>query len=110
LNRRELLAGKPNLKLVGEDDLERDYLLFLGNNLGPGPSKVMKSCFHCHQGGGINSVLSYSRFRNFLRTPAVTPDLIAGERKEVERSSWAWAASRYEWGLLQGLIQSGAKD
>jgi hypothetical protein len=110
LNRRELFAGKPSLKLVGEDDLERDYLLFLGNNLGPGPSKVVKSCFHCHQGRGINSVLSYSRFRNFLRTPAATPDLIGGERKEVERSSWAWAASRYEWGLLQGLIQSGEKD
>jgi hypothetical protein len=110
LKRQELLTGKPSLKVVGEHDLERDYLLFLGNNVAPGPNKVTESCVHCHQQGGTNALMSYRRFRNFLRTPAVTPDLIAGEREEVERSSWAWAASRYEWGLLQGLIQSGEKD
>jgi hypothetical protein len=110
LKRQELLTGKPSLKVVGEHDLERDYILFLGNNLASGPSKVMDSCFHCHQQGGTNALLSYRRFRNFLRTPAVTPDLIAGERKDVEGTSWRWAASRYEWGLLQGLIQSGEKD
>jgi len=30
LRRRALTAGKPGLKLVGEEDRERDYLLFMG--------------------------------------------------------------------------------
>jgi hypothetical protein len=106
LSRRALLEEKPSLKVVGEEDRERDYLLFMGNNAGAGPSKVLKSCFHCHQGGGINSVLSYARFQPLPLTPRVSPALIASKREDEERAGRIWKANRYEWGLLRGLIQT----
>jgi len=111
LNRRAFLAGKPSLKAIGVDDLERDDLLLMGNNVSPGPSKVLTSCPRCHDKvGGINSVFSALRFRPLPRTPAVRPELFAANREDVEMSSWAWTANRYEWGLLQGLIQNGPRD
>jgi hypothetical protein len=110
LSRRDLLAGKPSLKAVGPDDRERDYLLFMGGNAGEGPSKVLGSCFPCHQGEGINSVRSYRRFKQLPLTPRVEPELIATKREDEEMWSRAWKSNRYEWGLLQGLIQNGARD
>ncbi len=110
LSRRAFLARKPSLKVVGEDDRERAYLLFMGNNAGDGPGKVLDSCFHCHQGRGINSVLSYGRFKPLLLTPTVPPALIATKREEEEMGSRAWKGNRYEWGLLQGLIQNNSRD
>ena len=111
LNRRAFLAGKPSLKAIGADDLERDELLLMGANIGPGPSKVLATCARCHDKvGGINSVFSAQRFRPLPRTPAVKPELFAAKREDVEMSSWAWTANRYEWGLLQGLIQNGPRD
>jgi hypothetical protein len=105
LSRQAFLEGKPGLQVVGEEDRERDYLLFLGNNAGAGPSKVLTSCFHCHQGTGINSVLSYGRFKPLPLTPRVSPVLIASKREDEERWSRIWKGNRYEWGLLRGLIQ-----
>jgi hypothetical protein len=110
LSRQDLLARKPSLKVVGEDDRERGYLLFMGNNAGQGPGKVLGSCFHCHQGKGIESVLSYQRFTPLPRTPRAKPELIATSREEVENWSWGWTANRYEWGLLQGLTQINTRD
>jgi hypothetical protein len=110
LNRRAFLAGKPSLQLIDDDDRERDYLLFMGNNAGKGPSKVLGSCFHCHQGRGIDAVLSYRRFKPLHLTPTVQPALTASTREEVEMWSRAWKGNRYEWGLLQGLIQNGVRD
>ena len=40
----------------------------------------------------------------------VRPELIATKREDVEMWSWGWTANRYEWGLLQGLIQNGPRD
>jgi hypothetical protein len=110
LSRRAFLAGEPSLKLIGEEDRERDYLLFMGNNVGQGPSKVLSSCFHCHQGGGINSVLSYGRFKPLHLIPTAKPTLIAAKREDVEMSSRLWKGNRYDWGLLQGMIRSSAGD
>jgi hypothetical protein len=110
LSRRALLAGEPGLKAVGPDDRERDYLLFMGGNAGQGPSKVLRSCFHCHQGEGINSVLSYRRFQPLPLTPRAEPVLTAAKREDEDRWTRAWKGSRYEWGLLQGLIQTAARD
>ncbi len=104
LSRRAFLEGKPSLKVVGEDDRERDYLLFMGHNAGDGPSKVLNSCFHCHQRRGINSVLSYGRFKPLPLTPTVSPALIATKREDEEMGSRVWKGNRYEWGLLRGLI------
>lgn len=104
LSRRALLEGKPSLKVVGEDDGERDYLLFMGNNVGAGPSKVLRSCGSCHQGRGINSVLSYRRFKPLPLTPMVSPALIASKREDEEMKSRVWKGNRFEWGLLRGLI------
>jgi hypothetical protein len=110
LSRRALLAGEPSLKAIGADDRERDYLLFMGSNAGAGPSKVLRSCFHCHQGEGIDSVLSYRRFQPLPLTPRVQPTLIASKREEEEKWGRIWKGNRYEWGLLQGLIQNGVRD
>src|SRR5262245_21299464 len=110
LSRRALLAGESSLKAIGSDDGERDFLLFMGGNAGAGPSSVLASCFHCHQGKGIRSVLSYQRFKPLLLTPQVSPVLIASKREDEEKWSRAWKSSRYEWGLLQGLIQNSVRD
>jgi len=110
LNRRAFLAGKPSLKVIGDDDRERDYLLFMGGNAGEGPSKIRDSCFHCHQGEGINSVLSYRRFKPLPLTPTAQPELSASKREEEAMKNRVWKSNRYEWGLLQGLIQNGVRD
>jgi hypothetical protein len=110
LNRRELLAAKPSLKLTREDDRERDYLLFMGNNAGQGPSKILGSCFSCHQGRGFDSVLSYRRFKPPPLTSPAHPELIASTREKETISNRSWKVYRYEWGLLQGLIQNSPKD
>lgn len=111
LNRRAFLAGKPSLKAVGPDERERDYLLFMGNNAGEGPSKVLGSCSRCHRGTQeINSVLSYQRFKPLHLTPPAQPELIATKREEEVMWNRAWKSNRYEWGLLQGLIQNSARD
>jgi hypothetical protein len=110
LNRRAFLAGKPSLKLVGEDDRERAYLLFMGNNAGNGSEKVLNSCFGCHQGKGIDAVLSYRRFKPLHLIPTARPTLIAAQREDVEMWSRAWKGNRYDWGLLQGMTQNSARD
>jgi hypothetical protein len=111
LNRRAFLEGKPSLKATGENDSERDYLLFIGENAGQGPSKVLPSCAKCHTGvGGINSVFSAQRFKPIPLIPTAKRELIATQREDVEISSRAWAANRFEWGLLRGLILNGARD
>jgi hypothetical protein len=111
LNRREFLAGKPSLKAVGEDDRERDLLLFIGNNAGQGPSKIMGSCFQCHGGmKDIDSLNSYQRFKPLPLTPRTKPDLLPSTREQEEARSRAWKLNRYEWGLLQGLILNGVRD
>lgn len=111
LNRRAFLAGKPSLKAIGEDDRERDYILFIGNNAGEGPSKIRGSCFHCHQGmKDIDSLNSYRRFQSLPLTPTAKPDLFPTTREEEEMWNRVWKGNRYEWGLLQGLIQNGARD
>jgi hypothetical protein len=112
LNRRAFLAGKPSLKAIGEDDLERDDLLFMGNNVGQGPSKVRGSCFAgCHQGmKDVNGLNSYRRFKPLPLTPTAKPDLLPTTRAEEESRNRAWKGYRYEWGLLQGLIQNGPRD
>src|SRR5262249_47770890 len=110
LSRRALLAGEPSLKLVGEEDRERAFLLYMGNNAGQGSERGQSSCFHCHQRTGIDSLLSYSRFKPLHMIPTARPTLIAAKREEVEQWSRHWKGNRYDWGLLQGLIRSGARD
>ncbi len=111
LNRRAFLAGKPSLKAIVEDDSERDYILFIGSNLGEGPSKVRRSCFSCHQGmKDIYSLNSYRRIRPIPLTPTVKPDLLPTTREEEETRLREWKGNRYEWGLLQGLMRNGARD
>jgi hypothetical protein len=110
LSRRAFLAGKSSLKLIDENDRERDFLLFMGNNAGQGPSNVLGSCFHCHQRPGINGVLSYGRFQPLHMIPTAKPTLIAAKREDVEVWSRLWKGNRYDWGLLQGMIRSSAGE
>jgi hypothetical protein len=93
LDRQAFQAGKSSLAVVAPKSQERDFLLFLGSNAGDGPSPVLKSCHHCHQ-GGIESVLSY---RN---RPSL---MVSSQQQEVGRIL-DWKQHRYEWGLLQGLV------
>jgi hypothetical protein len=95
LDRNAFQTGKSSLAVVTPKSRERDFLLFLGRNAGDGPSPVLESCRHCHQ-GGIESVLSY-RFR-----PALTVTTKEDEGGRIRD----WKKQRYEWGLLQGLATS----
>jgi hypothetical protein len=111
LSRRAFLAGKPSLKRVGEEDRERAYLLLMGNNIGNGSSKVLESCGRCHGGmNGINSVLSYQRFKPLPLIPTAKPTLVASTREDVEMLSRVWKANHFDWGLLQGMMQNSARD
>src|SRR5262249_54560343 len=57
LDRKDFLAGKTkqSIRRVTEDDRERPQIVFLGGNAGDGPTPILKSCFHCHQGKDMNS-------------------------------------------------------
>src|SRR5262249_24436345 len=111
LNRRAFLTRTPSLKVVGDDDRERAYLAFMGNNAGEGLTKIRSTCSSCHGGAeGINSVLSYRRFKPLPLLPTVPPELIASKREEEEMRNRAWKGNRYEWGLLQELTQASARD
>jgi hypothetical protein len=107
LHRRDLLAGKAGgLRGLGANDGEREFLLFLGHNLGAGRSPVLASCRSCHGDSGIHSVLSFTR-RPFGR--GSRPELTAAAPGDEEQRVLRWKQEQFSLGLLQGLADTSPR-
>ena len=103
LDRKDFLAGKTkqSIRRVTEDDRERAEIVFLGRNAGDGPTTILKSCFHCHQGDDMNSRTQiFSARAGPMRTQPRLIDSTMGD--EVAKSN-RWKYDQFMWGKLQGL-------
>jgi hypothetical protein len=103
LDRKDFLAGKTkqSIRRVTEDDRERPEVLFLGNNGGHLPGPILKSCFHCHQSGDLNS-----RTQNFsgkVGPPRTRPRLIESTLGDEVVKGILWKYDQFMWGKLEGL-------
>jgi hypothetical protein len=103
LNRRDFLGGKVQQSIHGETDTdtERPDILFMGRNAGDVPAPTLKSCFHCHQGGDLNSrTQNFSEQAGPMRT---RPRLIASTLEDEAAKSIRCKSDQFMWGKLQGL-------
>jgi hypothetical protein len=103
LDRKDFLAGKTkqSIRRLTEDDRERPENLFLGGNAGDRPAPILKSCFHCHQGGDMNSrAQTFSARVGPMRT---RPRLIESTLDDEVAKSIRWKYDQFMWGKLQGL-------
>jgi hypothetical protein len=105
MRRGDLLAGKAGgLYAVGKDDVEYQLFPISGHNEELGESAFrgqvgMARCVTCHTGNGIFSVRSYGRGTNPQFYPAPHADH-SPERSRLLK------VQRFEWGLLQGMLEA----
>ncbi len=103
LNRKDFLEGKMRQSIHSETDKdnERPDILFMGRNAGVDPAPILKSCFHCHQGGDLNSrTQSFSEQAGPMRT---RPPLIESILEDEASKSIRCKYDQFMWGKLQGL-------
>jgi hypothetical protein len=103
LDRSDFLAGKTkqSIRRVTEDDRERAEIVFLGNNAGDRPTSILKSCFHCHQGGDMNSRTQI--FSGRVGPMRAQPRLINSTLDDEVAKGIRWKYDQFMWGKLQGL-------
>src|SRR5262245_39621350 len=103
LDRKDFLAGrtKQSIRRVTEDDRERAEIVFLGANAGDRPTSILKSCFHCHQGGDMN--IRTQTFSARVGPMRARPRLIESTLDEEVAKSIRWKYDQFMWGKLQGL-------
>jgi hypothetical protein len=103
LDRKDFLAGKTkqSIRRVTEDDRERAEIVFLGGNAGDRPTSILKSCFHCHQGGDMN--IRTQAFSASVGPMRARPRLIASTLDDEVAKSIRWKNDQFMWGKLQGL-------
>jgi hypothetical protein len=103
LDRKDFLAGKTKQSIhrVTEDDRERAAIVFMGANAGEGSTTILKSCFHCHQGGDMN--LRTQTFSERVGPMRARPRLIESTLDDEAAKSIRWKNDQFMWGKLQGL-------
>jgi hypothetical protein len=103
LDRTDFLAGKTKQSIhrVTEDDRERAEIVFLGSNAGDRPTSILESCFHCHQGGDMNSRTQAFSVR--VGPMRAQPRLIESTLDDEVAKSIRWKYDQFMWGKLQGL-------
>jgi hypothetical protein len=103
LDRKDFLAGKTKQSIhrVTEDDRERAEIVFLGSNAGDRPTSILKSCFHCHQGGDMNS--RTQAFSARVGPMRAQPRLIDSTLDDEVAKSIRWKYDQFMWGKLDGL-------
>jgi hypothetical protein len=103
LDRKDFLAGKSQQSIhrVTEDDRERAEIVFLGSNAGDRPTLILKSCFHCHQGGDMNS--RTQAFSARVGPMRAQPRLIDSTLDDEVAKSIRWKYDQFMWGKLDGL-------
>lgn len=114
LDRHMWFAGKHGLRPVSADAPFEPFARTEGDPFLPGAREnnlaktQLKSCIQCHQAPGVQSVLSLERVRS--QTPRDYGTLFRTFALEVELSYTPFnKRQRYDWGLLQGLLE-GTKD
>ena len=63
---------------------------------------VLKTCIGCHHDPGVRSFNTYTR--TFGPQLTVPPPLVETTMEEREQASIYWKQTRYDWGLLRGLM------
>jgi hypothetical protein len=103
LDRKDILAGKTkqSIRRVTEGDRERAEIVFLGANAGDRPTSILKSCFHCHQGGDMNSHTQVFSAR--VGPARGRPRLIESTVDDELAKSIRWKYDQFMWGKLQGI-------
>jgi hypothetical protein len=103
LDRKDYLGGKTNqsIRRVTEDDRERAEIVFLGRNAGDRPAPILKSCFHCHQGGDLN--VRTQTFSVSVGPLRARPRLIESTADDEVTKGIHWKYDQFMWGKLQGL-------
>jgi hypothetical protein len=103
LDRKAFLAGKTkqSIRRVTEDDRERPQIVFLGSNAGDLPTPILKSCFHCHQGGDLNS--RTQTFSARVGPMRARPRLIESTLDDEVAKGIHWKYDQFMTGKLQGL-------
>jgi hypothetical protein len=103
LDRKAFLGGetKQSIRRVTEDDRERAEIVFLGANAGDGPASILKSCFHCHQGGDLNT--RTQTFSARVGPMRARPRLIESTLDDEVAKGIRWKNDQFMWGKIQGL-------
>jgi hypothetical protein len=67
-------------------------------------SVTLNTCMQCHNGPGIFSVNSYTRFLSFSESSSQRPANLTplGFNREIGNTIY-WKQRQYDWGLLQGI-------
>lgn len=122
LDRAKLFAGEPGLRAVRADEIGEPFARNEGDPFAPrgaGPHRdpftaqgmvelgpTLKNCIQCHQAPGIRSVLTTNRA--LAKNPLPSGELFRTYDWNVEVNYTVRAkVRRYEWGLLQGLLEAG---
>jgi hypothetical protein len=106
LDRKDFLGGRTrqSIRPVTEADRERPEILFMGHNAGDRPEPILKSCFHCHQGGDLNArTQSFSGYAGPMRA---RPRLIESTLDDEVAKGIRWKNDQFMWGKLQGLWEA----
>ncbi len=110
LDRQELYAGRPGLRLVGPDALIESFERREPDPYADDARRVdaiscTRSCIECHQAPGVYSMLSMERgFNNPLGVK------FREYAWDVEMRYTTMAKVKgYEWGLLQGLLEGAPR-
>jgi hypothetical protein len=103
LDRKDYLEGKTkqSIRRATADDRERPQIVFLGRNAGDRPALILKSCFHCHQGGDLNA--RTQRFSGSVGPERARPRLIESTVDDEVAKGIRWKHDQFMWGKLQGL-------
>jgi hypothetical protein len=103
LDRKDYLGGKTNqsIRRVTEDNRERPEIVFLGSNAGDRPAPILKSCFHCHQGGDLN--VRTQTFSLSVGPLRARPRLVESTVDDEVAKGIHWKYDQFMWGKLQGL-------
>ncbi|HTX22720.1 MAG TPA: hypothetical protein VMD27_12805 [Candidatus Aquilonibacter sp.] len=87
---------------MGIDPFEYDSQAQTNNDSTKYQSIVLKSCFECHSGAGIDSVNTYTRFLSDEPSFVTTSIADLSPEREAEVTV-EWKQQQFNWGLLQGL-------
>jgi hypothetical protein len=106
LDRQNFLADKmeQSMHRITDDEVERAEIVFFGNNAGDRPTPILKSCFHCHQGGDMNSRTQVFSAR--VGPMRARPRLIDSTLDVELAKGLHWKYEQFMWGKLQGLWEA----
>ena len=123
LDRAALFAGGHGLRAIAADEIGQPFTREGGDPFrptGPGPHPdpftshgqllpALKMCAQCHQAPGVHSILSMGRA--LRATPPRQGELFRTYDWDVELGYTVRAkVRRYDWGLLQGLLEAQKAD